>query len=91
MKRISIIYLSGLLLFAACDNSGSSTVGTYEQEQTTESSEKSESETHHGEGSEHKATTEHNETAPTDSVSTSVDTTSEMGSRDTTINGGEKP
>jgi hypothetical protein len=89
MKRISIVCLSGLLLFAACHNSGSSTVGTYEQEQTTESSEKSESETHHGEGAEHKDVTEHKESATADSLKSSADTSNKMSSQDTTTNGGQ--
>ena len=92
MKRISIVCLSGLLLFAACHNSGSSTVGTYEQEQTTESSEKSESESHHGEGTEHKTTTEHNESSAPDTLKSSLDTTGAVSSHDTTTtNDGEKP
>jgi hypothetical protein len=84
MKRISIVCLSGLLLLAACHNSGSSTVGTYEQEQTTESSEKSEGESHHAEGAEHKETTKPNESATADSLKSSADTSNEMGSGDTT-------
>jgi hypothetical protein len=58
MKKISAICLSGLLLFTACENTGSSSVGTYEKDETSQSSEMSESgsEAHGGkvkEGTEH--------------------------------------
>ncbi|MDQ6813399.1 MAG: hypothetical protein M3040_06675 [Bacteroidota bacterium] len=48
MKKISIVCLTGLLFLTACDNSGSSTVGTYEKEETSQSSEKSESNSNKG-------------------------------------------
>lgn len=42
MKRISIVCLTGLLFFTACENTGSSTVGSYERDETSQSSEKTE-------------------------------------------------
>lgn len=46
MKRIFIAGLAGLFFFAACENTGSSTVGKYEQEEQSQSSEQRESESH---------------------------------------------
>lgn len=42
MTKISSICLAAVLLFAACENKGSSTVGVYENEESSESSDKSE-------------------------------------------------
>lgn len=72
MKKISIVCLSGLLFFTACENTGSSTVGTYEKEETTQSSEKTEHESH---GGQVKETTEGvaTEGATTDTLKTSGD------------------
>ena len=67
MKKIFVVSLSGLLLLAACENTGSSTVGTYEKEETSQSSEKSEGEIHSGEAK------EHTQNATTDTVKTSED------------------
>lgn len=53
MKKISVICLAGVLFFAACENTNSSTVGTYEKDETTESVEKSGMESHHSESGEH--------------------------------------
>ena len=69
MKKICILGFAGLLFLTACENGGSSTVGTYEKEETSKSSEKSESESH-GEKvkeSSEKAT-EHTESATTDTT-----------------------
>ncbi|GEO12068.1 hypothetical protein [Segetibacter aerophilus] len=79
MKKISVVYLSGLLLFAACENGGSSTVGSYEKEETSQSSEKSEggAEGHSGqakEGKEHEST-EHKTTEPATTQPATTDTT----------------
>lgn len=46
MKKISILCLSGLLFLTACDNSGSSTIGTYEKDETLQSTQKNESASH---------------------------------------------
>lgn len=48
MKRICIVCLTGLLFFTACENTNSSTVGTYEHEESSESSHKSEGGSHGG-------------------------------------------
>lgn len=42
MKKISIICLAGISFFAACENNNSSTVGTYENEETSPSVDKKE-------------------------------------------------
>jgi hypothetical protein len=68
MKRISIICLTGLLFLTACENTGSSTVGKYEQEETSPSSEKSEGGSH-GEQAKEKT-----ESTVTDTLKTSSDT-----------------
>jgi hypothetical protein len=54
MKRIFIVGLTGLLFFAACQNNGSSTVGKYEQEEQSQSSEQGESESHGGKAESHE-------------------------------------
>lgn len=46
MKRISIVCLTGLLFLTACENTGSSTVGSWEKEETTQSTEKTEGASH---------------------------------------------
>ena len=56
MKRICILCFTGLLFFTACENTNSSTVGTYEKEETSESSQKSEGGSH---GGQVKQSTEH--------------------------------
>lgn len=56
MKRICIVCFTGLLFFTACENTNSSTVGTYEKEETSTSSEKSEGGSH---GKQAKESTEH--------------------------------
>ncbi len=43
MKKISIVCLAGLLFLAACENNNSSTVGTYENDETSSSADKKES------------------------------------------------
>lgn len=48
MKRIFIVGLAGIMFLAACENTGSSTVGTYEKDETTQSSEKTEGEAAEG-------------------------------------------
>ena len=71
MKRICIVCLTGLLFFAACENTNSSTVGTYEKEETSESSQKSEGGSHGGqvkESTEHE--TEHSDADTTKSPAT---------------------
>jgi hypothetical protein len=70
MKKISIVCLSGLLFLAACENTGSSTVGTYEKEETSQSSEKSEG--HSGEKHEGEA---HGAQATEHAGSAAADTT----------------
>lgn len=44
MKKLFIVCLTGLLFLTACENSGSSSVGTYEKDETTQSTDKKESE-----------------------------------------------
>ena len=74
MKRISVVCLTGLLFLAACENTNSSTVGSYEKEETSQSTEKNESEAHGGQ------TKEHSQSATkSDTISTSADT-SHVGS-----------
>jgi hypothetical protein len=69
MKKISIVCLTGLLFFTACENSGSSTVGTYEKEETSQSSEKNENEGHGGQAKENtERATENTEKATTDTT-----------------------
>ncbi len=68
MKRISIVCLTGLLFFAACENTGSSTVGSYEKEDASQSYEKNESESHGGQTKEQTQST-----INTDTISTSAD------------------
>lgn len=46
MTKISIVCLAGMLFFASCENSESSTVGTYEKDETPATSEKQEETTH---------------------------------------------
>ncbi|HSU51304.1 MAG TPA: hypothetical protein VLJ41_11955 [Segetibacter sp.] len=70
MKRISIVCLTGLLFFAACENTNSSTVGSYEKEETSQSSEKNESESHGAQKEEHSQSSTN-----TDTITTSADTT----------------
>ena len=41
MRKTFIIAITGVLFFAACDNTGSSTVGTYDKEETSGSDDKS--------------------------------------------------
>lgn len=36
MKKSSIVCLAGLFLFVACENNNSSTVGTYDKEETAQ-------------------------------------------------------
>lgn len=36
MRKILMVYLAGMLSFAACHNENSSTVGTYEREESSE-------------------------------------------------------
>lgn len=36
MKKSWIVYLTGLVLFIACENNNSSTVGSYDKEETQE-------------------------------------------------------
>lgn len=69
MKKISIVCLTGLLFLTACENSGSSTIGTYDKEETSQSSEKSEGEAHGGQAKENTETT----TTTTDTLKTSGD------------------
>lgn len=78
MKKISVVCLAGVLFFAACENGGSSTVGSYEKEETS-TSEKSESgsEAHGGQvkesnGHENK---EHERTEHSTSREATTDTT----------------
>lgn len=59
MKKITIVCLTSLLFFSACENSGSSTVGSYENEETSSSSNKSEMEGHGSPAKEHKEGTGH--------------------------------
>ena len=47
MKKFVVAGFIGVIAFASCENTGSSTVGTYEREET-HSSEKKESGTGHG-------------------------------------------
>jgi hypothetical protein len=68
MKKIFVVGLSGVLFFTACENTNSSTVGTYEKEETSQSSEKSEGESHSAEVKEHTQNT------TTDTVKASGDT-----------------
>ncbi|MEJ7684955.1 MAG: hypothetical protein WKG06_45340 [Segetibacter sp.] len=42
MKKTSIVCLAGMLFFAACENNNSSTVGTYENDETSSSADKKE-------------------------------------------------
>lgn len=56
MKKLSIVYLAGVLLFAACGDSNSSTVGEWNSEESTE-------QTEHNEGNvagKHEGTMEQN-------------------------------
>lgn len=47
MKKVSIVLLaSGLLAFAACDNPNSASVGSYEKEETTHTTESKKEEGH---------------------------------------------
>lgn len=46
MKKLTIVCLTGWLFLAACENTGSSTVGSYEKEETSQSFEKAEGEAH---------------------------------------------
>lgn len=71
MKKIKIICMSGLLFFAACENTGSSTVGTYEKDETSQTLQKSEGESHSAELKEHSS----NSTA--DTIRASGDATNE--------------
>lgn len=77
MKRITIVCLTGLLFFTACENGGSSTVGSYEKEETSQSSEKSENKSHggqsHGEQSHSGQVKESTEGTATDTLPTSGD------------------
>ncbi|MCW3114172.1 MAG: hypothetical protein JWR18_2568 [Segetibacter sp.] len=57
MKKFFIASLAGIFFLAACENTGSSTVGTYEKEETSQSSEKSEGESHGEKAKEHSETT----------------------------------
>lgn len=57
MKKIFIICFTGIFFLAACENTGSSTVGSYEKEETSHSSEKSEGEAHGEKAKEHSGTT----------------------------------
>lgn len=68
MKKTFVVGLFGLLFLTACQNTNSSTVGTYEKEESSQSSEKSEGETHSGEAK------EHTQNATTDTLKTSEDT-----------------
>lgn len=69
MKKISIVCLAGLLFFTACENTGSSTVGTYEKEETSQSSEKSENKSHGAQTKENtERATENTEKATTDTT-----------------------
>ncbi|MCW3079996.1 hypothetical protein [Segetibacter sp.] len=78
MKKISVVCLAGLLFFTACENGGSSTVGSYEKEETS-SSEKSESgsEGHGGQVKESKGheSTEHESAEHQTSQGATTDTT----------------
>lgn len=57
MKKIFIACLTGIFFLAACENTGSSTVGTYEKEERSQSSEKSEGEGHGEKAKEHSEST----------------------------------
>ena len=69
MKKICIIGFAGLLLFTACENGSSSTIGTYEKEETSQSSEKNEHGSHGAKEKESsEKATEHTESATTDTT-----------------------
>lgn len=40
MRKTFILIMAGILFFSACENTGSSTVGTYEKEETSASEDK---------------------------------------------------
>lgn len=82
MKRISIVCLTGLLFFAACENTNSSTVGTYEKEESSQSSEKNESESHGEQTKEHSQSATHSDTN-----STSADTSRTKSGVESKIDG----
>ena len=79
MKKITIISLTGLLFFTACQNTGSSTVGTYDKEETSQSSEKSESESKSGE------VKEKTESTTTDTLKTSTNSGAENKAGETVV------
>jgi len=67
MKKICIAGFVGLLFFTACENTGSSSVGSYEKEETSQSSDKSENEGHSGQAIENgQSGTENTGTVTTD-------------------------
>jgi hypothetical protein len=44
MTKISFVFFASILFFTSCENDGSSTVGTYEKEETSASPERKETE-----------------------------------------------